>query len=150
MVTYWSYQVSLAVLHFVLHLLCMCVKYWWYTFMNLAENNRLPDVTPGPVTHFFFRSLSAMILTMAWIMWHGCVTSQNNKYWCSENPHAVQRLPLHSLKGGPGSVVSIVTGYGLDGSGIESRWGRDFPHLSRLAVGATQPPVQWVPGLSRG
>ena len=37
--------------------------------------------------------------------------------------------------GGPGSSVGIATGYGLDGSGIESRWGRDFPHLSRPALG---------------
>jgi hypothetical protein len=50
---------------------------------------------------------------------------------------------------GPGSVVGIPTGYGLDGPGIESRLGRDFPHLSRPALGLTQPPVQWVPGLSR-
>jgi len=28
--------------------------------------------------------------------------------------------------------------------------GREFLHLSRLALGTTQPPVQWVPGLSRG
>ena len=27
--------------------------------------------------------------------------------------------------------VGIVTVYGLDGPRIESRWGRDFPHLSR-------------------
>jgi hypothetical protein len=34
-----------------------------------------------------------------------------------------------------GSSVCIATDYGLDGPGIESRWGRDFPHLSRPAMG---------------
>ena len=48
---------------------------------------------------------------------------------------------------GRDSSVGIATGYGLDGPGIESHWGRDFPHLSRPALGRTQPPVQWVPGL---
>ena len=55
-----------------------------------------------------------------------------------------------TLTCGPGSSVGIATGYGLDGPGIESRWRRDFPHLSSPALGTTQPPVQWVPGLSRG
>jgi hypothetical protein len=51
---------------------------------------------------------------------------------------------------GPGSSVGIATGYGLDGPGIESRWGRDFSQTFRPALRPTQPPVQWVPGLSRG
>jgi hypothetical protein len=51
---------------------------------------------------------------------------------------------------GRDSVVGIATGYGLDGPGIECRWGRDFPHPSRSALGPTKPPIQWVPGLFPG
>jgi len=51
---------------------------------------------------------------------------------------------------GPGSSVGIATGYGLDGSGTESRWGQDVPYLFRLALGPTQRSAQWVPGLTRG
>jgi hypothetical protein len=60
-----------------------------------------------------------------------------------------------SVLRGPGSSVGIATGYGLGGPGIESRWVRDFPHLSRLALGLTQPPVQYngyrvFPGVASG
>jgi hypothetical protein len=51
---------------------------------------------------------------------------------------------------GRDSSVGVATGYGLDGPAIESRWGRDFSHTSRQALGPTHPPVQWVPSLSRG
>jgi len=51
---------------------------------------------------------------------------------------------------GRDSAVCIATRYGPYGPGIESRWGRDFPHPSSPALGPTQPPIQWVQGLSRG
>jgi len=35
----------------------------------------------------------------------------------------------------------------LDGPGIESRWGREFPHLSTPALVSTHSPVQFVPGI---
>jgi hypothetical protein len=45
------------------------------------------------------------------------------------------------MLGGLGSSVGIATGYRLDSPGIKSRWGRDIPHLSRPALGPTQPHV---------
>jgi hypothetical protein len=38
-----------------------------------------------------------------------------------------QQTSMHPAWCGPGSSVGIATDYGLDGPGIESRWGRDFP-----------------------
>ena len=51
---------------------------------------------------------------------------------------------------GRDSSVGIATRNGLEGMGIESRWGLDFPHPFRPALRPTQPPVHRVPELSRG
>ena len=50
---------------------------------------------------------------------------------------------------GQDSSVGTATHYGQVGLGIESWWERDLLHPSRPALGATQPPIQRVPGLSR-
>ena len=64
--------------------------------------------------------------------------------------HTLYTVNKHSHFMGRDSSDGIVTRYGLDGPGIESQCGRDFLNLSRLALWPTQPPIQWVPGLSRG
>ena len=82
------------------------------------------------------------------IMWVRCLSGKTMGHELL--PVQKHLSSTHFMYHGPVSVVGIATGYGLDGPGIESRWERDFPHLSRPALGATQPPVQRVPGLSRG
>ena len=50
---------------------------------------------------------------------------------------------------GSGSSVGIATDYGLDGP--RSNFGGDeIFRQSRPALGPTQHPVKWVPGLSQG
>jgi len=51
--------------------------------------------------------------------------------------------------GGPGSSVGIATDYELDVAGSNPAEDEIF-RPSRPTLGPTQPPVQWVPGLSRG
>ena len=62
---------------------------------------------------------------------------------------SMNEFEINWVTRGPDSSVGIATRYGLDGPGIESRWGRNFPHPSRPARTSTQPPTQWVPGLLR-
>ena len=45
--------------------------------------------------------------------------------------------------------VAQSTDYGLDGPG-SNPCEDDIFHTSRPVLGPTQPPVQWVPGLSQG
>jgi len=40
------------------------------------------------------------------------------------------------------SSVGIATPYGPDGPEIETRWGQEFSHPSRLALGPNQLPIQ--------
>jgi len=50
---------------------------------------------------------------------------------------------------GAGNSVSISTEYGMDDPG-SNPGGDEIFRPSRPALGPTQPPVQWLPGLSLG
>jgi len=54
-----------------------------------------------------------------------------------------------TIECGPGSSVGIATDYGLDGPG-SNPGGNEVFRQSKPVLGPSQPPVKWVPGLSRG
>jgi len=98
--------------------------------------------------------------------WQGCRRIYRVSFlWCPRARHSgrIQSLfppaqlvtaAVPMIKGISCSVYKtscfLFPRYGLGGSGIESRWRRDFPHPSRPALGPTQLSVLWVQALSRG
>ena len=50
---------------------------------------------------------------------------------------------------GRDSSAGIATRNGLNSPMIESKWERNISHLSRPALGHTQPPIQWAPDVSQ-
>jgi hypothetical protein len=69
--------------------------------------------------------------------------------YCSYSTYIMTFLLHIPFRDGPGSSVSISTDYGLDGPG-SNPGGDEIFRLSRMALGPTQPPVQWVPVHSQG
>ena len=60
---------------------------------------------------------------------HTVNSSLNCRYICASYVKRRYFKDCTLLCCGPGSSVGIATGYGLDGPGIESRSGRDFPPI---------------------
>ena len=61
----------------------------------------------------------------------------------------VTTVYIHIYICGHGTSVRIATDYGLEGPG-SNPGGDEIYRQFRPALGPTQPPVKWVPGLSWG
>jgi len=63
--------------------------------------------------------------------------------------HIYTHIHTYYTMYGPGSSVDIATDYGLEGP-ESNPGGYEIFRPSRPALGPTQPPIQWGPGLSQG
>jgi hypothetical protein len=86
-----------------------------------------------------------------------CCRRFEGSYWFllqgqadNEKCSTLKMTEVRSLEVGRDNVVGVASRHGLEGPGIESQWGREFPHPSRPTLGRNQPPVQWIPGLFPG
>ena len=111
--------------------------YWWLA-VAMAEQNRLLIFS-----HF---------QGFTWVTLICNTLSHSDSWFCNviSSGHLILFRKLLLFPWSRDGVFGIATHYRLEGPGIESWWGWDFPHLSRLAPRPTQPPEQWVPDLSRG
>jgi len=123
----------------------LCGRLCWPTFVVFHMDRRHHDVGPFISSDIFvsncwiFVEPSTEILSLeATPRFHLLLPGIRNMTTMRTCLVGVTLAPINAKYctcSGPGSVVGIATGYGLDGPEIESRWGRDFPHLSRPALG---------------
>ena len=128
-----------------------------YTSCNIKDWHRLVhELAKGDIQLSALSKISAPVPSPRWtrrlnVPWSVisdlCNIFDDLYITCSkrEESYLMQNMPRVR-----DSSVGTETRYGLDVPGIESRWGLDFLHPPRPAVGPTQPPIQRVPGLSRG
>ena len=71
-----------------------------------------------------------------------------SQYGLTCETNFIFKWTLYKVRCGSGSSVIVVTDYGQDVTGSNLGGDEIFPPV-QTGPGATQPPVQWVPGLSR-
>jgi hypothetical protein len=101
-----------------------------YLSINISKNNTGTD----KVTYInvFYAVSSETILPLVAVISSACSYIVQTYKGCHKSPFT------ETILGYSRNHILWTTGYGLDGPGIESRWGRDFPHLSRPTLG---PPI---------
>ena len=103
----------------------------------LIENNPVSYLLVTPTSRARFRQLGRL--------WKHHLYQADSRMWLVTLSNKQKQIVLK--QGGHDSSVGVETRYGLHGPGIESLWGRGFPHPSRQTLGPNQPPIKWVSGL---
>ena len=114
----------------------------WLPDLSRGKERPGRDVDPSPLLVPWLRKSRAIPLLPLWV-----VRPVQSLSACTR-VHFTSYLINGTIFENKSSCVTYRLRDGR--SGIESRCGRDFPHLSREALRPTQPPVQWVLGFSGG
>ena len=129
-----------------------CIKYQvsyglFYDSLNTPNYSYSVDWLDHRCLEYLWNvcDIKCNISLLSWVLRENHEESPRGKPVCRTRFHQV---PPHN--DGQDGVGGITTVYGMDGPGIEFRWGLGFPCLSRPAWRTAQPPVQYVPGLFRG
>jgi hypothetical protein len=80
-------------------------------------------------------------------------TVKNRLFLTAHNSVAITTrtvTPCTLLSGGPRQLSRYSDSLWAGRPGIQSRWGRDFPHTPRPAQRPTQPSMRWASDLFRG
>jgi len=121
-----------------------CVLFWPVTQREVV----LPYRRSGTRYPIFVDQESWILFLDSWPLNMGPIGRPETSVW---NYHySLRNTPeehsSHLLRGGSLKSKQIPV---IDVTRRSYRWGLDFPHLSIPALWPTQPPVTWVPGLSR-
>ena len=112
----------------------------WYQLVSEPSLGSLPDHLPHIIRYPQFCAVNESAN-------HGFVV--RSRMTKAETNSPLEQPNFSSEKIRPGSSVGIANDYGLDGPGSNPGEDEIF-RPSRPALGPTQPPVKWVPALSRG
>jgi hypothetical protein len=129
-------------------------NFWVSPSVLSSRVRQLKEKTGIRLTHYYIRDGVEGDCFMGhspWTAWpmkvgltgHPEMSVNNYQHTFSNMPEEWRSQPhrFESQKLCPLFLIKT-TDYGLDSPGIKSRWGQDFLHTSRLALGPTQPPVQ--------